>query len=211
MSIQDEFVESMKPVENYILDFPWENERAYSEWVAQTYYFVLQSTRLFACASSRCNLNDNKLHFRLIHHLGEERGHENLALHDLKVMNKSILDIPELPETSSLYQIQYYWIEHVNPAAFFGYLLCLEGLAVRVGKPIYQRVSQAHGKNAGTFLKVHVEEDESHLSEAFEYVNQFSAIEVECVMQNLSQSASLYKRMLENIVGRRENSRIAVA
>ena len=76
----------MAPLESTIKSFPWEDPLAYQLWSAQTYYFVLHSTRLFALASSRCLLTENALHFKLLNHLAEEKGHENLALQDLKAM-----------------------------------------------------------------------------------------------------------------------------
>lgn len=199
MNIQRNFEEIMIPLEEQVASFPWGDKEAYANWVAQTYHFVLHSTRLFACASSRCDLSTNKIHFKLLEHLSEEKGHENLGLHDLKALKCQIKDLPELPETASLYQIQYYWIEHFSPSAFFGYLLCLEGLAVRAGKAAYEKAVQAHGQRACSFLRVHIEEDEGHLAEVFEYVNQFSEEDLKLVMKNLKQSANLYANMLRHI------------
>ena len=213
MDIFGKYELEMKELEAYISDFPWGDRAAYSNWVAQTYYFVLHSTRLFASAAARCEIDNNKIHFRMIEHLHEEKGHEFLALGDLKAMNVDIRSLPELPETSSLYQIQYYWIEHNNPLSFFGYLSCLEGLAVRKGREIYEKVLESHGGKAANFLRVHIEEDEDHLAEVFKYMSDFSEKAIEQVFLNLSQSANLYLNMLRHISRSNsvENSRIDVA
>lgn len=211
MNIEKKFDELMADLCQQMLDFPWADQQCYADWVAQTYYFVLHSTRLFASASSRCTLENNKLHFRYLDHLAEERGHEHLAKNDLKFMNFKAEDFPELPETSSLYQIQYYWIEHIHPTSFFGYLLCLEGLAVRIGKQIYEDAKEVHGDRATSFLRVHVEEDENHLEEGFKQTKDFSKAQLELVAQNLSQSANLYSNMLDHILSKSAGARLKQA
>jgi len=118
---------------------------------------------------------------------------------DLKALNYSVSDFPELPETASLYQVQYYWIDHVNPISFFGYILCLEGIAVQRGKEIYSTVCKFHGEKAGLFLKVHANEDIEHLAKALSELERCTAEEKSLVLENLKLSRSLYCNMLTAI------------
>ncbi len=199
MEVKVEFAKVMNSMKATIDNFPWENKQAYAGWVAQTYYFVLHSTRLFACAAGRCRISENTLHHRLLQHMAEEKGHENLATSDLKFLGVDVASVKELPETASMYQNQYFWIEHVSVPSFFGYLMCLEGLAVEVGAKVHTRVVDAHGQRACSFLKVHIGEDEGHLEEVFEQLKAFTDDDIENILINLRQSASLYLNMLNRI------------
>lgn len=194
-----EFDFSLSSLDQAVDNFPWENAYCYALWLAQTYYFVNHSTRLLALASSQCSLESQKFHVRFLDHLKEERGHEKLALQDLKILDRNIKDIPELAETSGLYQSQYYWITQKGSASFFGYLMALEGIAVRQGPDVYGRVRKKHGEKATQFLRVHVQEDEGHMDEAFKQVSHLDFGNLESIIQNLRQSAALYGAMLERI------------
>ncbi len=192
MSIEKQFNKILEPLKEEILAFSWEDQKSYELWLAQTYYFVIHSTRLFSFAASRCSIDDNILHFQLLDHLREEKGHENLATQDLKALGQKIVDLPELPETSSFYQLQYFWIEHYGPESFFGYLLCLEGLAVIAGQQVYERAKKNYGDKACKFLKVHVGEDQQHLKEVFAHVETFSSQKRTAMFRNMEQSANLF-------------------
>jgi len=179
-----------------ILNYEWESPEFYAMWSAQTYYYVRHSTRLFSAAATRCPLDANSVHNRLLHHLAEENGHENLSSADLKNMKLKVKELPELAATQGMYQAQFYWIDHVHPYAFFGYLLALEGIAVHAGPEIYRRSKEAHGERSARFLKVHTEEDVDHLAEVFVWFDKFSEEEKEIVFKNFKLSCKLYCNML---------------
>lgn len=130
-------------------------------------------------------------------HLREERGHENLALHDLKGLGQKIEDIPCFAETHAFYMSQYYFLEHAPPAAFFGWILCLEGTAVRDGGALYSRVKDAHGDKAAAFLRVHAEEDISHLDQAYAAMEGINPAAIPALLENLKLSADLYAAFLD--------------
>lgn len=180
-------------------DFPWEDKKSYANWCAQTYYFVLHSTRLFAAAAAKCPLKDNQLHMQYISHLREEAGHENMALRDIKKLGFKIEDFTELPSTAGLYQTQYYGIEHIHPHSFFGYLIALEGLAVLKGKDFLKRVEDTHGKEASVFLRVHAEEDPGHLEEVFKFAKQIDESVMPHILESLKNSSYFYSSMLSDI------------
>lgn len=190
---------SLKETIDTALSLNWDDKMTYAMWSAQTYYFVMHSTRLFALAAARCPTTDNAFHFRFLKHLNDEKGHENLSINDLKILDFDLASLPELPATKSLYQTQYYWIEHKSPYAFFGYLLALEGLAVYVGQEIFAKVKKNFGEKATKFLKIHTEEDISHLDEVFEWINKMPKDVQTQVIENLNQTASNYNFILKGI------------
>ncbi len=107
-----------------------------------------------------------------------------------------------MDETRSFYQVQYFWVEHVNPMAFFGYILALEGMAVKAGPRAYAAAEKAHGKGACTFLKVHAMEDVDHVAEAFKHLETLDGAELAMVVTNFNQSCTLYSNMMHEIASR---------
>jgi hypothetical protein len=180
-------------------EFPIQEKSVYAQWLAQTYYFVCHSTRLLALTSARFSHDKNDVHYRFAEHVREERGHEIMALRDLKAIGARIEDFPEFPETQAFYQTQYYWIEHVNPIAFFGYVLCLEAFAI-CGSKAFTQAYKSHGEKATSFLILHTKEDIGHVDQAFQQLNGLSAEEKELITKNLKLSAHLYRQIYERIM-----------
>jgi hypothetical protein len=180
------------------------DRRAYGNWLAQTHYFVLHSTRLLALASSRFGHGHDDLHYRFAEHVRQEKGHDLMAKKDLKNLGFSLADFPELPETQAFYQTQYYWIEHVDPIAFFGYILCLEALAVTDwARGIHVRARDSFGSKASVFLKVHTVEDEGHLEQALAHLAPLDEAEKAIIAANLKLSCYLYGKIYERMIADR--------
>lgn len=200
MNITAQFELSMAPLQKTFLEMPWDDKHVYGAWLAQTFYYVSHSTRLLALSAAHCNHQEQGVyHSRFVEHLREEKGHEKLAIRDLEKLGLGITDFPELPELSAFYQTQYYWIQHQSPLSFLGYILCLEGLAVRGGQEVFNTVANMYGKEAASFLKVHATEDVGHLQTAIDYTKKLQNRELALVIENMKLSCSLYKAMLTEI------------
>lgn len=184
-----------------LLRFPWEHKQAYAAWLAQTYFYVRHSTRLLAAAAARFSLDNrgNAFHVRFGAHIGEEKSHEKLALHDMKQLGASIDSSRELSSTRMFYETQYYKINYVDPFALYGYILMLEATGPMCGGEIVERITRAHGAKCATFLRLHAEEDVDHVQRALEMVSQLDPTTHEVVLQNLHQSAKAYCLMLSEI------------
>ncbi len=183
--------------------FPWERREAYAQWLAQTYFYVRHSTRLGALAASRFEIGErgDALHYRFAAHIGEEKKHEQLCLHDLKQLGLSIDDFRELPGTRMFYEPQYYKIEHQSPSALFGYIVALEAFGPAYGPQIVQTVTGAFGPKCAAFLKVHAEEDEDHIEKALAMIATVPDRERSFVLENLEQTTHAYRALLAEIVG----------
>lgn len=199
LELRKEYDERVGKLARLSLEFPWESKHAYAGWLAQTYYFVVNSTRLISLAGSMFASDLNPLHFRFIDHAKEERGHENLATSDLKVLGYHVGELPELSQTAGFHQSQYYWIFRHGPESFFGYILCLEGLCVRAGAEFYRRVVKAHGEKAGRFLKVHSEEDIEHIDKALQMVESVPAERLAAINKNLAFCCDSYASILKEV------------
>lgn len=190
------FNDEMTQMGKLIPEFPWEDKKFYACWLAQTSYFVTYSTRILARTASRFTLSQDHFHKRFLLHLREESGHEKLALNDLKDLNENIEMYPELPETSALYQSQYFWIEQEDPISVFGYIFALEGLAVQCGDVVTTRVLRVFGPKTGSFLKVHAGEDPDHLKDAFAATLGLQEEKMSLIEKNFILSCRLYLGML---------------
>lgn len=191
-----EFIEANRHEMDVVRAFPFEEPRAYAQFLAQTRHYVVHSTRLLGAAAARIGDDREALHVRFLQHAAEERSHHRLAEHDLRKLGRDLSQYPELPGTQALYQSQYYRVEHQAPTALFGYIFMLEGLSVAHGAWIYDRVVQAHGKEAATFVKLHANEDEDHLEKAFDVVSQLPEDELALIRDNYLFTCALYRWFL---------------
>jgi hypothetical protein len=181
--------------------FPWTERAAYADWLAQTYYYVSHSTRLLASAAARFGLDTagSALHNRFAAHMGEEKKHELLALHDIKHLGYSIDRLPERPAARMFFEPQYFKIEHQSPMAIFGYIMPLEAAGPLLGRGVVADVTKAFGASAATFLKLHVNEDVDHLEKAFRMLESASSADRSFIEQNMRQTTFAYRTLLQDI------------
>ncbi len=182
------------------VDAPWGDPNFYGAWLAQTTYYVRHSTRLLALAGARTPQSKQDYHVRFIEHAEEEKGHENLTLLDLKHLGFSINDFPEFPTTQSFYQTQYYWIEHENPMAFFGYILQLECLAANYCPEAQKIVESHYGPKGAHFIRVHGKDDIEHVEQAIAKVGKLSMEDQQVIIHNMLQSFSNYENMIAECI-----------
>ena len=177
--------------------YPWKERDAYASFLAQTFYYTRHSTKLLTLASSRFSFDDYDLHRRFIAHSQEERGHEFMCQKDLSSLGYDWSKMAELPATAAFYQRQYYLIEHVDPIAFMGYVLCLEGMSSVGAGQVMAKVGAMHAANAVLFLRAHAGEDHDHTQKALTAVGKLAPSRLEIVRENLAVSCRLYCDLLE--------------
>lgn len=192
------FNKEIETTKNMMTHLPWEDRAFYASYLAQTYYFVRHSTRLLAMASGHARQDQADLHRRFGSHIGEEKGHDLLALNDLKQLGYTEVE-SELAETRNLYEGQYYKVEKLDSAALLGYILALEGVASMICPDFIGRIYEAHGEKCAKFLKLHVEEDPDHVEKAFEQIEKLPKNLQEMVETNLIQSFKNYRYFLQGI------------
>jgi hypothetical protein len=186
----------------HIAEFPWADKWTYADWLAQTYFYVHHSTRLLASAAARLPIDErgDALHHRFASHMGEEKKHEKLCLHDLKMLGALIDNLPERASTRLFYEPQYYKVEHKDPTALFGYILVLEALgAVGDGRAILDKLARAHGDRCLSFVKLHVEDDPDHLKKAFGIVEGCGEPQLGLIEENVWQTVHAYAGLLREI------------
>ena len=198
--MKDFFYQNIKPLESTVERFPWEKKKAYAEFLAQSYYYVAHSTRLLAASASRFPIEQVQLFNRFTVHISEERSHEVLAVRDLKKLGYELSAFDEMPLATVFYESQYFKIEHQDPTALLGYIIGLEGISVRKMKQVYERLVNAYGKEAATFIHLHAQEDDDHLEKAFKQISTLNPTQVDLIKKNMIQTISLYGMLLNEIV-----------
>lgn len=195
--LNEMFATHVRSLGEKALAFPWDDRFAYANWLAQTYYYVAHTTTLVCLVAAKFGAKNRDGHYHALHHLTDERGHDQMALQDLESLGFTLHDFPELPETALFYQNQYYMIQHEGAFAHLGYSLCLEGLASIHGPELNRRAQKAHGKKACLFLDTHATLDQDHYREGASELHKLSEADAQSVVKNLEQSAWLYGLMLE--------------
>lgn len=188
-------LEKIENLQTLLCNLPFENKEFYSNYLAQTYYFVDHSVRLLGLAMARSeNLAFRK---RCIEHIAEEKGHEVLCINDLKFLGLKPSDFKEHTLTKAFYQTQYYKIDR-KPISILGYILALEILAAKVLPQISSRVKLVY-PNSMSFIKVHAEEDQDHIESAFAVLEMLTDEELKIVMENFETSLDIFVMMINSI------------
>lgn len=191
--------------------FPWTNKEAYVGWLVNSYEYAYRSTRILALTGGRMPRDKTSYSNRFIAHAAEEKGHERLLENDLKNFG---LDIKTLcPNTlgRAFHQSLYYWIYEDNPVGMFGWVLALEGFAVRNVPQMHEICLKAFGSKCSSFLKVHADEDEDHLGKAFESIASFTNEENAIVAKSMHFYADLYGQLLEKVAADAKSGAIKFA
>ncbi len=198
--LKKHFEYSYKKVNESIEAFPWEEQSAYASWLRNSYHYAHNSTRILALAGGVMPSDKTSTSNRFIAHANEEKGHEKLLENDLKFFGLNINDIPVTYEMKEYYQSLYFWLSPAgNPIGLFGWILSLEGLAVKKGNWIYNITKNKFGPKATSFLRVHSDADPDHLEKALTMVSQFSHLELDLVADTLEQYNYHYCLILNSI------------
>jgi len=178
----------------------WEQKEIYSNWLAQSYYYVCHSTRLLAATASRFGVDRDQYHTQLTQHIHEERFHERIAIADLKKLGKTVSEYPELTSTKSLYRSAYYLVERVHPVCFYGYVFYLELLPQLGGKNVIEIAQRCFGNNTTKFIEVHVNEDPKHVETYFDLLETMPNEEKKLVLEGFFSTHDNYQIMMKEIL-----------
>lgn len=202
MKTQEQLIEKCEQVGNLICELPWENEKFYANYLAQTYYYVSHSIRLLGLAIAR--LESDIVRKRFVTHISEEHGHEKLCVNDLKFLGLTPGDFKEQSLTKAFYQTQYFKTDR-NPISLLGYILALEILAAKVLPRVNIRLKELYPRSI-SFVKVHAEEDQDHIESAFKQLEMLNEADTAAVLENFDTTidilVSLFNQLSDESVTR---------
>lgn len=190
--------------------FPWENKKAYALWLANSYEYAFNSTRLLALAAGTMPSHLTKISNRFVVHASEEKGHEKLLENDIKNLGYSLSQLPVTSEMSLYYRSLYFWMTPAGQAVgLLGWILSLEGLAAISGPWLFQQTLKFHGEKCSSFLKVHSDADPDHLEKAFEITKNLNDSEIQTVIESVKMYSEQYNKILTSIMKSIEEKQIA--
>ena len=180
--------------------FPWKDKDAYAKWLANTYHYAFNSTRIIAMGAGVMPPHLTQISNRFIQHAAEEKGHEKLLENDVKALELSMKDIPVSTEMQLFYRSLYFWVSPAgNPVGLFGWILTLEALAANAGGQILAEVKKYHHPKSCSFLNVHSDADPDHLNKALEAICLLSPAELDVVAESIKIYSESYIRLLSEI------------
>lgn len=212
-SIEKKFDETQNQLKETIQSFPWENQEAYTQWLANTYHYVLNSTRILAMGGACMPQNLTPLSNRFIVHAAEEKGHEKLLERDLKYFNLTPPEVPVTIDMQMYHQSLYYWMSPAggHPIGLMGWILSLEGVATKLGPWAYQKAKSAFSDKATNFLRVHAEEDPDHLEKAFQALKGLPTEELKIALDSIDLYSRQYQNILKTIMESVKNNKVTSA
>lgn len=185
-----------------VQSFPWDEKYCYALWLANSYHYALNSTRLLALASGTMPLHLTKISNRFVQHAVEEKGHEKLLENDIKALGYKIDELPVSNEMKVYYRSLYYWMTPAGQAVgLIGWILSLEALAANMGPWLNKTANESHGEKTTSFLRVHSDADPDHLNKALEITKLLNEDELKIVAESIEMYSVQYCNVLNEISG----------
>lgn len=175
---------------------PWEDKEFYKQYIAQTFFYVRNATRVLSKAAYKCSHQENDLHCKLIQSIIDEKDHEMIALSDLGELGGDIKKYKETPETAAYHLTLLAQIDLEGPYALLGYFIVVEGLAGIGANKVLNKIISLYGEEAAQFLIVHIKEDEHHYNNSIQYINSLPSDIQKIIVKNAQLSAALFRNLL---------------
>jgi len=140
----------------------------YVYFLTQAYHHVKHTVPLLMACGTRLPQHPAWMRNAIAEYIEEEKGHEEWILNDLKACGVDAEKIrygQPAPETELMVAYAYYTIEHINPAAFFGMVLVLEGTSINMASQAAAAIKQRLGlpDRAFSYLTSHGALDIEHM------------------------------------------------
>ena len=202
--VQSQASKTVSKLSAAFMDQPWTDKMFYANYIAQTYYYIVHTTKLLQAAKDAAT--DPELAECIAHHLAEERGHEKWAQNDLKALGFDLKDFPESAVIKQMYGDIYTGIQKSGPAAIFGYAIALEGLSAKVCPMLAPTLHASYGKKAATFITSHAKIDQEHAAESFSILKFFDEAGLRVIADHIVLTEKTYLRFLEGLPKSRHKS-----
>jgi heme oxygenase len=140
----------------------------YLAFLRDLYHIVWHFCPIMATAAARCGEPLRNIRYELYERIGEEKGHEDWVLEDIKSLGGKSVASPSAP-VQAMIGYNYYAAEHVHPCSVLGMLYVLEVVASVYGGKASDSIARAIGRDPGKggfrFLSSHATMDADHLAQ----------------------------------------------
>ena len=140
----------------------------YRCFLAQAYHHVKHTVPLLMAFGSRLRMDQEPYREAIAEYIEEELGHQRWVLNDLVAAGgdrEMTVHSRPLPATELMVAYAYDTIARVNPMAFFGMVLVLEGTSINLATQAADRIQQqlALPDSAFSYLRSHGSLDQEHM------------------------------------------------
>lgn len=173
----------------------------YIAFLTEAFHHVKHTVPLLMACGSRLPQEPRWLREAIIEYVDEEKGHEEWILNDIEACGtdkEAVRFGTPLPATEMMVAYAYYTIERINPVAFFGMVLVLEGtsiqLAIRAAKAIQNNLQLPD--SAFSYLNSHGALDIEHMEF---YEGLMNKVEDSATQQQIIHCAKMMYRLYGDI------------
>ena len=138
----------------------------YIAFLTEAYHHVKHTVPLLMACGSRLPQHPRWMLDAITEYIDEEKGHEEWILNDIAACGadaEAVRNGQAKPATELMVAYAYHTIERINPAAFFGMVLVLEGTSIELATNAANAIQKAL----------------SLPSEAFSYLSSHGALDIE--------------------------------
>jgi heme oxygenase len=180
----------------------------YLRYLVNARYYAQFSPVIMALGASRSTATHPELARYLLHHAGEEQGHDAWALQDLDdlgVGEMEALTARPVPACAGLVGYTHFLAGHANPVALFGWMYVLEAVGSDLGTIAGRQLVAALGDKASAvrFVAGHGVADADHATELADQIERYvtAAADRADVVYAAEVVADLFLRMYREIGG----------
>lgn len=142
---------------------------------------------------------DKELTHEFTQHLREEMNHDALIERDMANFGYKLSSYKPFAPTIATIELQEHFIKTYGPVVFLGYGLVLEGMAIKIGGSVAQRIFESFEKRS-SFLDVHSKSDETHYPDGKDRIDQYLDSErlKSAFIKNLETTCFNYAEMIQS-------------
>jgi pyrroloquinoline quinone (PQQ) biosynthesis protein C len=182
----------------------------YVAYLREAYHFVRMSSAFTPLSARRMDPRHFEVRQWILHHSGEELGHERMALADLGVLGvpeEAVTSSAPGPGTVAWVSFFYYQVAVANPFASLGVLFFLESMAAGLAPVAVKHIVSAlpeRERAARTFLQEHGTLDVRHSDEQRELLRKYclAADDQRAVLDAAAYAAPIKRFFFDCLAGR---------
>jgi len=173
----------------------------YIAFLTEAYHHVKHTVPLLMACGSRLPQHPRWMLDAITEYIDEEKGHEEWILNDIATCGadaEAVRNGQAKPATELMVAYAYHTIERINPAAFFGMVLVLEGTSIELATNAANAIQKALSlpSEAFSYLSSHGTLDIEHMGF---YEGLMNKIEDEQSQQQIIHCARMMYRLYGDI------------
>lgn len=173
----------------------------YLQFLTQAYHHVKHTVPLLMAVGFRLRMDQEPFREAIAEYIEEELGHQRWILDDIRAAggNAELAQASKpLPATELMVAYAYDTITRINPMAFFGMVLVLEGTSINLATAAAERIQKQLGlpDSAFSYLRSHGSLDQEHMVFFEKLMNSISSAQDQ---SDICHAAKMFYTLYGNI------------